>query len=105
MPRRKATLSRPQVLAPQLSEWTQDELHELMAIAQGLLEAYPKPEATPEPVPTRPDGSPVGKRGGTGRVEEKMINGCGPYRYLRYWGVTEIGKRTLKSTYLGKASK
>ena len=76
-----------------------------MVIAQGLLESYPKPEATPESSPTRLDGSPVGKRGGAGRVEEKMINGCGPYRYLRYWGVTESGKRILKSTYLGKVSK
>jgi hypothetical protein len=105
MPRRKAKSSRPQALALQLSEWTPDELHELMEIAQSLLECYPKPEATPEPMPTRADGSPVGKRGGAGRVEEKMINGCGPYRYLRYWGVTEGGKRTLKSTYLGKANK
>ena len=105
MPRRKANPGRPQALAPQLSKWTQAELHELMAIAQGLLESYPKSEDTPEPVPTRLDGSPVGKRGGAGRVEEKMINGCGPYRYLRYWRVTETGKRTLKSTYLGKANK
>lgn len=33
-----------------------------------------------------------------GHVEAKMINGCGPYLYLRYWS----GK-TLKSKYIGKA--
>ena len=32
-----------------------------------------------------------------GHVEAKMINGCGPYLYLRYWQ----GK-TLKSKYIGK---
>ena len=35
-----------------------------------------------------------------GHVEAKMINGCGPYLYLRYWQ----GK-TLKSRYIGKAPK
>ena len=32
-----------------------------------------------------------------GFIEEKMINGCGPYRYLRYWD----GK-VHRSVYLGK---
>ena len=32
-----------------------------------------------------------------GHYEEKIINGCGPYRYLRYW---ERGKHC--SVYLGK---
>lgn len=32
-----------------------------------------------------------------GSIEEKMINGCGPYRYLRWWSG---GKH--RSTYLGK---
>ena len=39
-----------------------------------------------------------GERGGRGYVEEKFINGCGPYSYLRYWR----GKH-LKSLYLGKS--
>ena len=33
-----------------------------------------------------------------GHIEAKMINGCGPYLYLRYWS----GK-SLKSKYIGKA--
>jgi hypothetical protein len=36
-------------------------------------------------------------RGQTGHVERKMINGSGPYRYLRFWQ----GK-THRSVYLGK---
>jgi hypothetical protein len=35
-----------------------------------------------------------------GHIEAKMINGCGPYLYRRYWE----GK-TLKSEYIGKAKK
>jgi hypothetical protein len=38
-----------------------------------------------------------GIRGGIGSLEDKIINGCGPYRYLRYW----YGK-THKSIYLGR---
>lgn len=39
-------------------------------------------------------GKPLNQEG---YIEEKFINGCGPYRYLRYWD----GK-THKSVYLGK---
>jgi len=38
-----------------------------------------------------------GIRGGMGSFEDKIINSCGPYRYLRYW----FGK-THKSIYLGR---
>lgn len=40
------------------------------------------------------------KAGAKGHIEAKMINGCGPYLYLRYWS----GK-TLKSKYIGKEGK
>lgn len=33
-----------------------------------------------------------------GYIEHKMINGCGPYRYLRFW----VGRKH-RSVYLGKA--
>jgi hypothetical protein len=38
-----------------------------------------------------------GPKGGRGYYEEKVINGCGPYLYLRYWSG---GKH--RSIYLGK---
>lgn len=43
---------------------------------------------------------PTGEETSTpnGAIEEKMINGCGPYKYLRYWS----GGRH-RSVYLGKA--
>ena len=37
------------------------------------------------------------RKAAKGHIEAKMINGCGPYLYLRYWS----GK-TLKSKYIGK---
>jgi hypothetical protein len=36
-------------------------------------------------------------KGRSAHVESKVINGCGPYRYLRWW----CGS-THKSTYIGK---
>jgi hypothetical protein len=38
------------------------------------------------------------RQGRSPRIEAKIINGCGPYDYLRWWN----GK-TYKSTYLGKS--
>ncbi|PZD70804.1 hypothetical protein C1752_08946 [Acaryochloris thomasi RCC1774] len=33
-----------------------------------------------------------------GHIEKRMVNGCGPYKYLRWW---EGGKH--RAVYLGKA--
>jgi hypothetical protein len=41
-------------------------------------------------------GKPVNQKG---HIEERWINGCGPYFYLRWW---EEGKH--RSAYLGKDS-
>jgi hypothetical protein len=41
-------------------------------------------------------GKPVNQRG---YIEQKWINGCGPYRYLRYWDGDKH-----RSVYLGKDS-
>ncbi len=56
----------------------------------------------------REDGTPLGRHGGRGHIELKMIPDTrtgkiyGPYRYLRYWGMTKKGTMGLKSVYLGK---
>ncbi len=101
MPRRK---SRPERWATELDQWSDPELNELIAIAEAILESRSVATAATSVTPRRVDGSLVGKRGGKGHIELKTINGCGPYRYLRYWGNTDTGKRTLKSVYLGKLS-
>lgn len=64
------------------------ELSELLLSLQGLLEA--KGEQ-----PTA-DGQPQGS------IELKMINGCGPYAYLRYYKGQKNGRGQYGSKYLGK---
>lgn len=88
MPRKK-TLT-PTDVALHASSWDREQLEEMMAILDGLLAVL--------------DSSPIAnkfqqqdERGKGGYIELKIINGCGPYRYLRY---SHQGKR--KSVYLGK---
>jgi hypothetical protein len=105
MPRR----SRPERLIQELQDWRDDELQDLAAMIAGLLEARrQKPVDAPEE--RREDGTPLGQYGGRGHIELKMIPDAktgktyGPYRYLRYWGVTKKGTKGLKSVYLGKGT-
>ena len=81
-----------------LDSLTDEELTDLDAILHGLMEAREAPvveETTPEPAKGK-----ATKKAARGHIELKTINGCGPYKYLRYWQ----GK-TLKSEYIGKAKK
>lgn len=64
------------------------ELAELLLSLQGLLEAQGK-QLTAE-------GQPQGS------IELKMINGCGPYAYLRYYKGQKNGRGQYGSKYLGK---
>ncbi|WP_088889891.1 hypothetical protein [Leptolyngbya ohadii] len=105
MPRR----SRPQRLIQELQDWRDEELQDLAAMIAGLLEA--RQQQTPDPpLEQREDGTPLGRNGGRGHIELKMIPDSktgktyGPYRYLRYWGTTKTGKKGLKSVYLGKGN-
>lgn len=103
MPRR----SRPERLIQELQDWRDQELEDLAAMIAGLLEARQR-ETVDETQETRQDGTPLGRHGGRGHIELKMIPDTktgktyGPYRYLRYWGVTKRGTMGLKSVYLGK---
>jgi hypothetical protein len=103
MPKR----NRPVSLIQQLQDWSDAELGDLAEMIQGLLESRHEIEME-ENGETREDGSPLGKRGGRGHMELKMIPDSktgktyGPYRYLRYWGMTKKGKMGLKSVYLGR---
>lgn len=75
-------LSRPELV----------ELAEMVAALLAIGEEKEAQEATAE--------KEAEKTGAKGHIEAKMINGCGPYLYLRYWS----GK-TLKSKYIGKEGK
>ncbi len=101
MPKRQ---SEPEKLIQQIQDWSTEDLQTFNEMVQGLLEAK-----RIENPPKKVDGSPMGKRGGRGCIELKMINDrksgktFGPYRYLRYRGLSQrTGKVALLSVYLGK---
>ena len=82
-----------------LGQLTRSELDDLTCVAMVLREAMDK---SPEEVHQeflKAAGEDVreGRKPKKGHVEQKLINGYGPYLYLRYW---RGGK--LRSTYLGK---
>ena len=81
-----------------LGQLNRAELVEVAAMVAGLLEALDDDQVEDADNGQTSVAGPTGsKRGARGYVDWKMINGCGPYPYLRYWS----GK-TLKSHYLGK---
>jgi hypothetical protein len=84
MPRRRSQLTAVESLLKQAATLSERELKALISGLEGLTQKQGVDEY----------GKPLNQKG---YVEEKMFNGCGPYRYLRYWD----GK-THKSVYLGK---
>jgi hypothetical protein len=84
MPRRQSKSDVVKSLLKQAAALSESELKALLSGLQGLSQKQRVDEY----------GKPLNQEG---HVEEKFINGCGPYRYLRYWD----GK-THKSVYLGK---
>jgi hypothetical protein len=103
MPRRRnspvSNSAGLKAIASRAVKLSQSERMELIAILQALQEAESQPllekkerDRLKEEALNR-----RGLRGGQGSFEDKIINGCGPYRYLRYW----FGK-THKSVYLGR---
>lgn len=77
-----------------LGQLDRSELEELQDIVARFLAALdPEEETVDEELEEVKTNGRVAK----GHIEEKTINGYGPYLYLRYWQ----GK-TLKSKYLGK---
>jgi hypothetical protein len=85
MPRRRSQSKAVERLLKQASGLSQNELQALISGLKALV--VPEDERDEY-------GKPVQQEG---YIEEKYINGCGPYEYLRYWD----GK-THKSVYLGK---
>ena len=81
-----------ETVTSQLGQLTRSELSELADMVAALLDA-----TDDEVADDQVEGDKPAKPGARGHIELKTINGCGPYRYLRYWS----GK-TLKSKYIGK---
>lgn len=86
----------PKDVAPHAYQWGRDELEEMKAIIDGLLQVTAAPPIQSEQ-PTSTTQKRRGRKNGGGYIEEKRINGSGPYLYLRYFS---NGKR--KSVYVGK---
>lgn len=93
---RKRTILTPKDIARSATAWSRDELEEMRAIVNGLLEALDT-ESALDKLDQGDQRKQRGPRGGA-YYEDKFIKGSGPYRYLRYWSG---GKR--KSVYVGKA--
>lgn len=87
-----------------------EQLQDLVLVITKLLEAREDeragkmPDAAPDGDSTTQNATYMnggGSKGSArGHIEAKIINGCGPYLYLRWWQ----GKRH-RSFYLGKAPK
>ena len=91
----KRTQSALKTITGSLAQLERAELEELAQIVAALLDLQAPEEEELEPAQ---QGEKQTGSKAKGHIEEKMINGYGPYRYLRYWQ----GK-TLKSQYIGKA--
>jgi hypothetical protein len=87
MSRRQSKSDVVKSLLKQAAELSESELKALLSGLQGLSQKQSVDEY----------GKPLNQEG---YIEEKFINGCGPYRYLRYWD----GK-IHRSVYLGKAER
>lgn len=82
-----------EALSSNLGQLSRPELEDLAEMVASLLAIGEEKEAQ-----EAAEGKEMA--GAKGHIEAKMINGCGPYLYLRYWS----GK-TLKSKYIGKEGK
>lgn len=81
---------------------SQGELQELLMVIEALKELS---EPDPSADTTEQHGSDAAQnsRLTKGCIEAKMINGCGPYLYLRYYKGCRNGRSLYGSKYLGKA--
>lgn len=97
--KKRKTKSAYQQITSKLGQLTRDELDDLIEVATELREAMDKSPEEQDKEFRKVAGEDVreGRKPKRGHVEEKMINGFGPYLYLRYW---RGGK--LRSMYLGK---
>ena len=97
MPKKQTTDQlTPRDVAFHAYQWNREQMEEMKAIIDGLLAAQfntvqPQVGVAPSAQSQR------GPRGGS-YIEQKTINGCGPYQYLRY---RHEGK--FRSVYVGKA--
>ena len=81
-----------------LGQLTLDEARELDTTLHSLIEALEDEAQIDQTRDLESSLTSPRKAAARGHIELKTINGCGPYKYLRFWE----GK-TLRSVYKGKA--
>lgn len=91
-----------QTIARSLDQLTDKELQRVADMALALVEAREDErvaaQAEADRILAKTSMTGAKDKGGRGHIELKTINGCGPYKYLRFWE----GK-VLRSQYIGKA--
>lgn len=86
-------------LSQALARLSLPELLELRGLIDDLVEAQQAGDDPGDDDRSEP-GESSQADGGRGWIEIRMVNGCGPYAYQRWWA----GKRK-RSKYLGKVKK
>lgn len=92
---RKVHKTAFETVTSHLGQLSRSELEELAVIVGALLDATKEEE---DDQVEDGDVASDTKSGARGHIEAKMINGYGPYLYLRYWSGGH-----LRSKYIGKA--
>jgi hypothetical protein len=100
MPNKKSQSPAFKLITRHLGQLSREEVADLDAMVGGLLEALtalqeeraPRPDNGTSGVASQPARPRI-----SGYIEIKTINGCGPYKYLRF----RQGGR-LRSEYIGK---
>ena len=95
MPKKQPTDLTPKDVAPHAHKWNLSQVDEMIQILDEL-KTLQVSSASPQADIPIVVSHRCGSRGGS-YIERKMINGCGPYQYLRY---QQAGK--YRSIYLGK---
>lgn len=71
-----------------IAQWNRSDKEQLLVILQAMLEAEEDEQAADDHT-LKERTQHRGPKGGRGHFERKIINGCGPYLYLRYWSGAE----------------
>lgn len=100
MPKKQTTDLTPKDVAPHAHKWNLPQVKKMIQILDELktVQASSGEKVEGQICLSNPgaDSQQCGSRGGS-HIERKMINGCGPYQYLRY---QQAGK--YRSIYLRK---
>ncbi|ESA37731.1 hypothetical protein N836_35760 [Leptolyngbya sp. Heron Island J] len=88
----------PEDIVKKIADWDRQDIEALVEHLRGLLSTAEIRQSLEELLERKVEPSPITEQGPEhGWVEQRTINGCGPYQYFRWWD----GK-VKRSKYLGK---